>query len=517
MVGRTSGRRVVAWAVACVTSALLALSLTSAPAPASDEEPAVPRHGSAGHLMVVGDSISGRPRYGPAGDPGTTTAWWAHVLAGLGPGWTYTISAQAGSGMLNRGNQRPTDLTELDDTNRRCNGTTFGERLDQVVATRPTLLIVEGGRNDFKKCVKGTVRLATERDTVRAISRYLRDLGRVADSIGLPRRSVYVMAPWGVMYERHRDVVTVTMEQQAQVQGFGYIPLPVLPARELSDGTHPNSAGSRHLAAQVMAASDLHRFSSSGAATARTVAVRTSCSGYSDCTARKGPIGYRGVRSSSFWSQGPSRPATNFVAYRLTHDGRRSARFPGRTAAAWRDGARAAGVPVTGRAAKGAVAWWPVDPVTGSRSGHVAYVTKVSPDSVTVAEVRTGSRYAVRTYAGTAYPRGFLHVPRSNGSPSGAVTVTAGPRARSLRLEGFVTDPSRYGARVRLSVTVTKKGRAPVTLMPSQRPRFDVATTVRSSRIPTGRVTVRVHAHDVVGGGTSKVLVGRETVTVRSR
>lgn len=340
--------------VACVSSGLLALALASAPA--SAEEPAVPERGSAGHLMVVGDSLSANPRYGATDDPRTTPAWWSHVLDSLGPGWTYTISAQVGSGMLNRGNRRPTDLSSIDDTNGRCNGTTFGERLGEVVAARPTLLIVEGGRNDFKTCVRGTVHRATEGQTVRAITRYLRDLGRTVDSIGLARRSVHVMTPWGVTYEQYRDVVTVTMEQQARIQGFTYIPLPVLPRREMVDGTHPTAAGSRHLAAQVLAAADLRRFSSTVVGAARPVAVRTSCEGYAACAAQRGPIGYQRVRASSFWSQGPSRASTNFVAYRLTHDGRRSARIPGRTAAQWRDGARAAGVPVTGRAATGAVA-----------------------------------------------------------------------------------------------------------------------------------------------------------------
>lgn len=515
-VDRPSVRRAPVRLVAAVVSCLLAVALTSAPAVA-DDDPVVPERGTAGHLMVVGDSISAGPRYGATGDPTRFTAWWAHVLDDLGPGWTYTISAQAGSGMLNRGNLRPGDLTELDQTNGRCNGTTFGERLDRVVEARPTLLIVEGGRNDFKKCVDGAIRRSTEAETVTAITQYLGDLGGAADSIGLPRRSVYVMAPWGVTFEQQRDVVTYALEQRARAEGFVYVPLPVFAQRETIDGTHPTDAGSRRLAAHVLAASDLRRFASTGTATMPPVGIQPSCRGYSSCAAQHGRIGYQRVRSSSFWSQGTGRAATNFVAYRLTHDGRRSARIPARTPAQWRDGARATGVPVTGRPVVGAVAWWPVDPFDGSSAGHVAYVTGVGPDSVTVAEVRSGSRYAVTTYSGAAYPRGFLHVPRSNGSPTGAVTVTAGSRARSLRLTGFVTDPSRYGARVRLVVKVSRKGRRTVTLTPRQRPRFDVATSVRSRSMPAGRVTVRVYARNVAGGGASTVQVGRATVRVASR
>ncbi len=502
-------------AAGCLAAALLsapaAAGATTTPSPTTEP----PTTGAAGHLMVVGDSISAAPRYGTEADEPRFKAWWAYVLDSFGPGWTHTISAQAGSGMLNRGNARPTDLTDLDTTNARCNGTSFGQRLQAVRDARPTVLIIEGGRNDFKKCVDNQLHRATEAETKTAVAAYLRDLGTTVDSIGLARSSVYVMVPWGTTFANQRDVVTYAVERHARARGFSYVPLPIVAQKDTIDGTHPNEAGSKRLAAQVLAASDLRRFAG-GPTPPVASGVTQLCVGYSACATKNGRIGYQSVRSGSFWSQHPTKYSTNYVAYRLTHEGRRTARIPGKTAAQWRDGARTAGVPITGLPKAGAVAWWPNDPVSGSAAGHVAYVTKVGADSVTVAEVRPGSRYAVTTYSGAAYPRGFLHFPRSDGSPTGKVSITPTTRAKSLRLKGYVTDPSRYGKPVPIVVKVTK-GRKTVVLTPRQRSRFDLAMTVRSASMPTGKVTVRVYAKNVTGGGKKQVLLSRRTVKVPAR
>lgn len=390
---------------ACVT-ALVMLSLSTNSASADEVPPPVEKP----RLMVVGDSISASWRYAEEADPERSKlkAWWAYLGQSIGTDEHPSISAQAGSGMAKRGSRSFDDISDVDAVYGNCTGTTFGQRLDKVEETVPTVLVVEGGRNDFKICdSRGRSRIATAAETRSAVVTYLSNLRRVTNRIGMSPGNVFVTTPWGTEFDKHRDTVTYYVEHYAIHYGFTYVPIPALADSYTLDGTHPNAKGTRRIASAILGASDIARVVDPAAADTRVTPIRNSCVGLKACGAKYGKVAYGSVRTKSFWGQSPTAGGTNFVAYRLTKRG--IARLAGKTANEWRASARQSRKAfMSGKPTVGSVAWWPRNPVSRSTKGHVAYVIKVYDDSVLVQEELANHRYRVTRYAGSAYPRGFI-------------------------------------------------------------------------------------------------------------
>lgn len=253
MVRRRSGI-VTALALLAASAACAGASAGSAPAP---------------DLMVVGDSISAHWRYDATGDGGRTKAWWAYVADAAGldltrPG-AITINAVPGTGMMATGPAGKHAVTHLDGLSEACGDNSpgqpdrsFGSRLNDISLTRPPrVLIVEGGRNDFKKCVDGTTRLSTVAESKESIDTFMELLAVRVEAAGIARSDVFVVTPWGPNYPAERSDITPLVEAATRFHGFNWISTPPLPQSDTFDGTHPNGAGTRWLADQIEKNSDI--------------------------------------------------------------------------------------------------------------------------------------------------------------------------------------------------------------------------------------------------------------------
>ena len=178
------------------------------------------------------------------------------------------------------------------------------------------------------------------------------------------------------------------------------------------------------------------------AAPAAQASSTTLCTGAIPCLLLgRSDSGYALVSVLSYWNQTPGHNCTNYAAYRLSHGGRLVARPPGTGGAkTWGDAARAAGVPVNDAPLVGAIAWWPA---STSTPGHVAYVEQVMSDgSVLVSEENLSADFRWRRITrGTGWPSGFIHYPRSNGSPSGVFTSVTSVVAGQIDFWGTSMDP----------------------------------------------------------------------------
>jgi len=189
---------------------------------------------TSGSIIVVGDSITARYDDTP-GDP--RQGWWSMVARHFdAPVETY---AQSGSGFLRRGTG--------------CDGTIFAER-DKALTGSPSILIIEGGRNDWAVCRDDRVALATNAEIAEAVDDYLQ---LVADALPSSTRVFVLGPPWGPAQPLERLRVTRLVQASAEAHGFEFIDTTgTLPPEHVIDGIHPNRAGSVAIAQQVIAALD---------------------------------------------------------------------------------------------------------------------------------------------------------------------------------------------------------------------------------------------------------------------
>lgn len=167
--------------------------------------------------------------------------------------------------------------------------------------------------------------------------------------------------------------------------------------------------------------------SPSSAEAAKAKAPKLACKGFANCEKMGWSTrGYRAVYKKQFWGAVAGHNCTNYVAYRLTHNGRmtdRAAKIG--SASEWGVTLPKAGVAKLHKKPKvGDVAWW--SHRKGSvRKSHVAYVERVYKDgSVLVSEDNyKGTFYYTRYYKGhKLFPSSFLRFKKSSGSPVGKVS-----------------------------------------------------------------------------------------------
>lgn len=185
-------------------------------------------------IVVVGDSITARYDDVP-GSP--RQGWWSMVARHVdAPVETY---AQSGSGYLRRGGW--------------CDGTTFGER-EKALSGSPSLLIIEGGRNDWAVCREDRVAVSTNAEIAEAVNGYF-DL--VATTLPASTRVLVLGPPWGPVQPVAQLRVTPIIERAAIEHDFEFVDTAgILPPAHVLDGIHPNRAGSIAIAKRVIAALD---------------------------------------------------------------------------------------------------------------------------------------------------------------------------------------------------------------------------------------------------------------------
>lgn len=185
-------------------------------------------------IVVVGDSITARYDDKP-GDP--RQGWWSVV--GRHVGAPVETFAQSGSGYLRKGGL--------------CNGTTFDER-DTALTGKPSILIIEGGRNDWAVCRGDRVGSATNAEIAAAVDAYL---DQVAASVPASTRVLVLGPPWGPLQPVEGMRVTSIIEKAATDHDFEFVDTSgTLPPEHVLDGIHPNRAGSVAIARRVIAALD---------------------------------------------------------------------------------------------------------------------------------------------------------------------------------------------------------------------------------------------------------------------
>jgi lysophospholipase L1-like esterase len=228
---RATTRRSV---VLAILAALLIAPFIAWQGATGDERVAVSRIAPRG-IVVVGDSITARYNDEP-GDQ--RQGWWSitgdHFHAQV------TRYAQSGSGYLRPGLA--------------CTGNRFIDRPDAYAGQAPSLLIVEGGRNDWAACEDGQFVKASDDMIEHAVDRYLDTLQTF-----LPKstRIVVLGPPWGPLDRADGARVTAIIRSQAEQHGIEFISTRgALTADRVIDGVHPNRQGSLAIARRVIAALD---------------------------------------------------------------------------------------------------------------------------------------------------------------------------------------------------------------------------------------------------------------------
>lgn len=185
-------------------------------------------------IVVVGDSITARYNDEPGDEE---QGWWS--ITGEHFDAEVTRYAQSGSGYLRPGHA--------------CTGNTFIDRPEAYAGPAPSLLIVEGGRNDWAACQDGHFVTATDDMIEHAVDRYLDTLQTFLPST----RIVVLGPPWGPLDLDNQRRVTAIIERQAQQHGIQFVStVGTLTADRVIDGVHPNRQGSLAIARRVIAALD---------------------------------------------------------------------------------------------------------------------------------------------------------------------------------------------------------------------------------------------------------------------
>ena len=180
-------------------------------------------------MVVIGDSITARYNAVP-GD--ANEGWWS-MLARKN-GYDVVPLGESGSGVLRFGNG--------------CAGTRYFERLPKALAQSPDMLIIEGGRNDFTKCVEfGNTDAGVERVSADYIEKRWNIFLDNVKAQKAAKTQVWVMTPWGTKFDSDRDVVYPIVKQATLDHGFGWVGLSPLPDDRTVDGTHPNYEGNRYI------------------------------------------------------------------------------------------------------------------------------------------------------------------------------------------------------------------------------------------------------------------------------
>ena len=184
-------------------------------------------------IVVVGDSITARYNDTP-GD--ADQGWWSVV--GRRFDADVRTYAQSGSGYLRPGHH--------------CTGDRFIDRTSAFTGEAPSILIVEGGRNDWARCVDGFFVPSTDAEVRHAVATYLDVLQTYLPAT---TRIIVVGPPWGPLDRAEGRRVTAIIADEARSHGLQFISTRgALTSDRVVDGVHPNRAGSLAIARRVVRA-----------------------------------------------------------------------------------------------------------------------------------------------------------------------------------------------------------------------------------------------------------------------
>lgn len=184
-------------------------------------------------IVVIGDSITARYNDDP-GDP--DQGWWS--VTGRRFDADVRTYAQSGSGYLRPGH--------------RCTGNRFIDRPNAYMGPAPSIVIVEGGRNDWARCVDDAFVPSTDAEVRHAVSTYL---GVLQTYLPRSTRIVVLGPPWGPLDRADGARVTRIIADEARAHGLQFISTRgALTADRVVDGIHPNRDGSLAIARRVIRA-----------------------------------------------------------------------------------------------------------------------------------------------------------------------------------------------------------------------------------------------------------------------
>jgi lysophospholipase L1-like esterase len=182
-------------------------------------------------IVVVGDSITARYNDKPGDDE---QAWWS--VMGRHFDADVRTHAQSGSGYLRPGH--------------RCEGDRFIDRSDAFTGQAPSIVLVEGGRNDWARCVDGVFVPSTDAEVRHAVDTYLDVLQTYLPST---TRIIVVGPPWGPLDRTEGRRVTAIIRSEAAAHDVEFISTAgALTSDRVVDGVHPNRAGSLAIARRVI-------------------------------------------------------------------------------------------------------------------------------------------------------------------------------------------------------------------------------------------------------------------------
>jgi len=168
-------------------------------------------------MMVVGDSITARYNDKP-GDP--MRGWWSRLAAKQN--MRVSTSAISGTGFINKGSG--------------CSQRNYLQRINSIAKTRPKVLIIEGGRNDFHLCQDRM----SKGEIDRGVARYFNKVNKIVKRYRI--KKVYVVTVWGTKFSKDKTRVTAIVGKHAKRSGYPYKVI-TLGNSMTVDGTHPNRAG----------------------------------------------------------------------------------------------------------------------------------------------------------------------------------------------------------------------------------------------------------------------------------
>jgi lysophospholipase L1-like esterase len=186
--------------------------------------------GASGPVVFLGDSVT----------EGTTASSPARR-------WTALVAAELGQKEVNLGHARTGYLRRGPADS--CGGEqcpSFAESVADVVAAKPSTVVVTGGGNDTG---------LPAQDVAEAVSTTLASLRK-----GLPDARIYVVNPWWDLREVPDSLapLTATVRAAAKTSGATFLdtkqPLVGQPDLMVEGGTNPNDAGHAALAKAVTAA-----------------------------------------------------------------------------------------------------------------------------------------------------------------------------------------------------------------------------------------------------------------------
>lgn len=185
-------------------------------------------------MFVFGDSITARYN-NTVGS--SNRGWWSIVAAksDLQP----VTSAISGTGFIRKGYN--------------CTAPSYGARLGTTKTRKAVaaakIVIIEGGRNDYHKCLKDGRSVPTTRNDVINYSNWFFD--------GVKRNhpdtsSIYVLTPWGTALSKYDWIVPI-VKANALAHGFHWVSTwGILKDSNTVDGTHPTTQGNIDLANAVL-------------------------------------------------------------------------------------------------------------------------------------------------------------------------------------------------------------------------------------------------------------------------